>query len=234
MKAISPLRRRPARLGTVLAALPLIVGLAGCAENMAEQKGVRVSTEMPRNKVERLLWPHSVAFAGGQKDLDAGQLAALAEAVRTAGGAETLHVRIAAPPAEGRSAAAVAAQRAALDKALRRLGVAPDRIASGGEPSALKGTFALSLERYTVTVPSCPDWSQPLGRVDARQVGSNWGCATAANLGMMAADPRDLAIGRDLAPHDAVHAVNGIDRYHGDKVYPPAKGGTGAIQGDGQ
>lgn len=52
----------------------------------------------------------------------------------------------------------------------------------------------------TASVPGCPDWSQGQVVPSAGAAGRNFGCATAANLAAMVADPQDLARGRDAGP----------------------------------
>ncbi|MGI9486293.1 MAG: CpaD family pilus assembly protein [Geminicoccaceae bacterium] len=69
------------------------------------------------------------------------------------------------------------------------------------------------LERYLVTPPACPDWSRKTGLDYANKPHTNFGCATASNLGLMIADPRDLVRGRKLDPADGVHQAEGIVRY---------------------
>lgn len=69
------------------------------------------------------------------------------------------------------------------------------------------------LERYLITPPACPDWSRKTGLDYANKPHTNFGCATATNLGHMIADPRDLVRGRKLDPADGVHQAEGIVRY---------------------
>jgi type IV pilus biogenesis protein CpaD/CtpE len=61
---------------------------------------------------------------------------------------------------------------------------------------------------------------------------SNFGCATAVNLGLMVASPGDLAAGRSLEPADGKPAASAVARYLDDKVPPlPAEANLGPIQG---
>jgi pilus biogenesis lipoprotein CpaD len=69
------------------------------------------------------------------------------------------------------------------------------------------------LERYVITPPACPDWSRRSGVDFANGPHSNFGCATAANLGLMIANPRDLVEGRRLGHADGVHQADGVVRY---------------------
>ena len=69
------------------------------------------------------------------------------------------------------------------------------------------------LERYLITPPACPDWSRKSGIDYANKPHTNFGCATATNLGLMIANPRDLVKGRELGPADGIHQAEGIIRY---------------------
>ncbi|HEX6010905.1 MAG TPA: CpaD family pilus assembly lipoprotein [Geminicoccaceae bacterium] len=74
---------------------------------------------------------------------------------------------------------------------------------------------AMSLE---VILPGCPDWSRDPG-FDPRNLPlSNLGCANAYNLGLMVADPADLAPRRELAPADGTREAEAVLRYRTDKV----------------
>jgi pilus assembly protein CpaD len=225
-------RRLAKAVGVGMTGLLLVLG--GCADLNYAAPNFRTASTGHENKIERLVWPHAISFKSRQGDLDAKQRTELAQAVETAGGPEAIHVRI-APPVAGKGGVSkeTAAQRERIVMALRKLGVAANRIETDDTTPPLKGTFALSLERYVVTPPACPDWTDPLGQTDARQVASNWGCATNSNLGLMAADPRDLVIGRTTGPEQGSHAVNAVDRYRQDKVYEPSTEGTGAKAGGG-
>jgi pilus assembly protein CpaD len=79
----------------------------------------------------------------------------------------------------------------------------------------------LILERYLVTLPACPDWSRQSGTDFANLPHSNHGCATASNLGLMVAEPRDLVRGRGLGPADGTHQAEAVVRYRTDKVKQP-------------
>lgn len=75
------------------------------------------------------------------------------------------------------------------------------------------GRIRILVDRYLITLPGCPDWTKsPTGSFD-NQVHSNWGCATATNLGAMLAEPRDLIQGRANTYTDGNYAVKSIQRY---------------------
>jgi len=75
-----------------------------------------------------------------------------------------------------------------------------------------------------VTLPPCPNWSQYPASDFTNLKSSNYGCANATNLGLMVANPADLAAGRTLEGADATPAVSGVTRYLTDKVKLPDTG----------
>ena len=88
--------------------------------------------------------------------------------------------------------------------------------APGSDPAAWRQNrrVELVLERHLVVLPPCPDWSRESGGLDYSNLpGSNFGCATQTNLGLMIDNPSDLVRGRKLAPASGIHAAEGIVRY---------------------
>lgn len=77
------------------------------------------------------------------------------------------------------------------------------------------------IERYLVDLPPCPDWSRRSGTDFANLPHSNFGCAVRTNLGLMVAEPRDLARGRALAPADGVRESEAVRRYREGEVIEP-------------
>jgi len=86
----------------------------------------------------------------------------------------------------------------------------------------------LRVEGNRVILPPCPNWSQYPASDFTNVKSSNFGCATATNLGLMVAYPADLAAGRELARADATPAVSGVTRYLTDKVKLPETGSGAA------
>ncbi len=105
-----------------------------------------------------------------------------------------------------------------------------------GIPAAYGGPMAsdsvrVILNRYVVTPPPCPDWRKPATTDFNNQPGSNFGCATETNLGLMVANPRDLVKGRDIGPADAENAAKSVQNYREDKVPEPKAQSTGGSGG---
>src|SRR6266403_2632144 len=79
----------------------------------------------------------------------------------------------------------------------------------------------VSIGRYAVTLPTCPNWSQSLRYEFTNAFSSYYGCANATNLGLMVASPADLASGRPFTGIDGQPAVSAVQRYLTDRVKPP-------------
>jgi pilus assembly protein CpaD len=79
----------------------------------------------------------------------------------------------------------------------------------------------IEVGRTLVTLPPCPNWSKPSGTDFGNQHSSNFGCATESDLGMMVANPGDLASGLPEGPTDGQPAVAAVGRYLNDKVALP-------------
>ncbi len=75
-----------------------------------------------------------------------------------------------------------------------------------------KDAVSLIIRRHVVTLPGCPDWSGELTTYN-NVPSSNWGCATATNLGLMVAEPGDLVRGRDEGYADGEYAATSISNY---------------------
>ena len=69
-----------------------------------------------------------------------------------------------------------------------------------------------------VVLPGCPDWTRDPGYDPLNLPLSNLGCANAVNLGLMVADPGDLARTVPTSPADGTREAEAIARYRTDKV----------------
>jgi pilus assembly protein CpaD len=79
----------------------------------------------------------------------------------------------------------------------------------------------IEVSRTLVTLPACPNWSKPSGTDFGNQPSSNFGCATESNLGMMVANPSDLASGLPVGAPAGYPASAAVNRYLNDKVQLP-------------
>jgi pilus assembly protein CpaD len=210
-----------------LVALPLMLGLAGC---VAEYSKSEAPDTLRVDGAESRL---SITFAGGADYLAAGEAARLDRMVLagTIRPADRVAIAAAGPPGlAGRRAAAISRE-------LLRYGIVAQTLALDAVPA---NHAIVSVGRYAVTLPTCPNWSQSLRYDFTNALTSNYGCANATNLGLMVASPADLVSGRSLAATEAQPAAAAVQRYLTDRVkQPPAptaspfSGGGGGGGGGG-
>ena len=211
-----------------LVALPLMLGLAACA---AEYSKSEAPDTLRVDGAESRL---SIAFASGSDRLAAGEAARIdrmvvAGAIRPA---DRVQVAASGPPglAERRAAA--------ISRELLRYGIVTQTLALDAVPA---NRAIVSVGRYAVTLPTCPNWSQSQSYDFTNAYTSNYGCANATNLGLMVASPADLVSGRSFAGADAQPAAAAVQRYLTDRVKQPptptaspfSSGGGGGDQGGG-
>ncbi len=85
----------------------------------------------------------------------------------------------------------------------------PPRAARSDEANGI----VVEAVRYVAIPPSCPDWSGSSNSGINNAPSSNFGCATARNLSLMVAHPRDLIQGRTLEPAQAVRFHKSLESY---------------------
>lgn len=191
-----------------LFALSLTSALAGCVTDYTK-------SEAPNNlRVDGAGTRIDISFAPGSARLTPGETARLDRLVATGTIRPADRVTIAAAGPSN-----LAAQRSAtLRSALLAYGI----VADIGPLETLPANHAvIGIGRYSVTLPPCPNWSEPPGAEYTNAYRSNWGCAAATNLGLMVANPADLVSGRSLAPAEGMPAAAAVNRYLNDRVKPP-------------
>ena len=208
-------------------ALPLLLGLAACvAEYSKSEAPDTLRVDGAESRVE-------LAFAGGSDRLAAGEAARLDRLVLAGNIRPPDRVVIAAAGPPG-----LAERRAgAISRELLRYGIVAQTVTLDTVPA---NRAVVSIGRYAVTLPTCPNWSQSLSYDFTNALTSNYGCANATNLGLMVASPADLASGRPFSGTDGTVAVAAVQRYLTDRVKPPPSptaspfaGGGGAEAGGG-
>jgi pilus assembly protein CpaD len=209
--------------------LPLMLALAACVTDYTK-------SEAPNNlRVDGAETRREFAFATGSAYLTPGELRKLDGWVLSGRIRPADRVAIAAAGPPG-----LAEQRAAaISRELLRYGIVTQTLALDAVPA---NHVIVEVGRYTVTLPTCPNWSQSQSADFTNAFTSNYGCANTTNLGLMVASPADLVSGRTLAPADGQPAVNAVQRYMTDRVKPPpaptaspfaaASGGGGGGGGD--
>jgi pilus assembly protein CpaD len=210
-------------------AVPLMLGLAAC---VAEYTKSEAPSEL---RVDGAETRREVAFAAGSAYLSPAELRKIDQWVLSGSirPADRVQIAAAGPPglAERRTAA--------ISSELLRYGIVAAALPIDIGPA---NRAVVSVGRYAVTLPTCPNWSQSLSFEFTNALTSNYGCANATNLGLMVASPADLVSGRPLSGTNAMVTGNAIQRYMTDRVKPPpsptaspfaASSGGGGAGGEG-
>jgi pilus biogenesis lipoprotein CpaD len=211
-----------------LVVLPLTFGLAACAAEYTKSEapaGLRVDSADSRREL---------AFAAGSAYLSPSELRKIDGWVLSGSIRPADRVEIAAAGPRG-----LAEQRAgAISRELLRYGVVTQTLVLDTVPA---NHAIVSIGRYAVTLPTCPNWSQSPAADFSNDYSSYYGCAAATNLGLMVASPADLVSGLPLHGAEAQPAVNAVQRYFTDRVKQPPNptptpfggGGGGGDSGGG-
>jgi pilus assembly protein CpaD len=188
--------------------LPLMLGLAACVAEYTK-------TEAPDTlRVDGANSRRELAFTAGSASLSPGELRKLDGWVLSGNIRPADRVEVAAGGAPG-----LAEQRAAaISRELLRYGIVTQTVAIDGVPA---NHAVVSVGRYAVTLPTCPNWSQSLSYEFTSAFTSNYGCANTTNLGLMVASPADLVSPRPLTGGEAQPAAAAVNRYLTDRVKPP-------------
>jgi len=194
---------------------PLALGLATTLLlGACNPATVYTDAEAPRNlTLDTSTTRVDLHFAPGSAQLspaEAGQLRRLA-ANGAIGAGDRVTVASAGTPY-------VAEQRvASVSAVLLGYGV----VVTGAQLANVPPNHAIvEVTRTLVTLPPCPNWSKQSQPDDANAPSSNFGCASETNLGLMVANPTDLASARTMRGTAGQPAAAAIQRYLTDKVTP--------------
>ncbi len=233
-------QRHPAPLYRTRLAVPALTALllAACSTNgdyFPQRDGYIATPE--RNTVEVASSDYRIDLSPGQTSLTSVQIDGLNTFLAAQGREYGDHIEIYTTLNSGlgqrKSRNAMIVDE--LRSAFIRGGYLSTRIHLMNEANSTD-SLRVAIQRYTVTLPDCTyeaekadeGWTnEPVG---ARPLG----CANERNLGLMVADPRDLAGYRELGPTRGVRDSGAIIRYDTDKVKEIVKTGTGSEQGGGQ
>jgi len=209
-----------------LVALPLMLGLSACAAEYSK-------SEAPDSlRVDGAESRRELAFAAGSANLSPSELRKIDGWVLSGSIRPADRVAIAAA-----GPSRLAEQRAAaISGELLRYGIVAMPLALDKVPA---NHAIVTVGRFAVTLPNCPNWSQSLSYDFTNAFTSNYGCANATNLGLMVASPGDLVSPRPSTGTNAQVTGNAMQRYLTDRVKPPPQptatpfGGGGGGGGGG-
>jgi pilus assembly protein CpaD len=197
----------------------LMLALFACVPGVAEY----TKTEAPAAlRLDGSTTTATLSFAPGSEWLSAAQARRLARLVQSGAIRPADRVEVAAAGSESLARGRIGA----ISRQLLRYGI----VATGRRLADVPANRAVvTIEHVAVTLPPCPNWSKAPSTDFTNELPSDFGCADAINLGMMVANPADLAGGRTLGAAPGKPEVAAIDRYQNDQVTPLVSAMVGPI-----
>lgn len=209
-----------------LAGTTVLLGLAaallgGCAGTTAQDVNPFITGQWrqlptrPDVRVDRVQLEHIVAFQASAIRLDNVERERMVQFIREG----RLNIRdrilLSAPRGEDGAYDSVTAARVdVLRGEFRQLGLAVD-VTQASWTRGGGNQVAIVVQRTALLPPDCSAPEEPwAGQRPDYQVG----CAVNAAMGMMVADPHDLATGRPLTTPDGEVAASAIQRYRTKKL----------------
>jgi len=208
--------------GILLLASLLLLGACDLRLNEHVMKARENDSDMRKaNRVDLVQFNHQINFDGG-KSLPNGpeydRFDSFANSIKLGYGDEVV-LRGSTP-----------ARREAMRAYLERLAI-PVTIQSesGSKDELSANAIKVVVNRYVVTPPACPNWSNFDGTQERNTPGSNYGCSVDASLGHMIANPRDLVQGQTMEPAYSNPTLRTLNAYEQGKAIRPksqsSKGG---------
>jgi len=214
------LRQAASALALCLAPL----AMSACTDHRLVTEATWKQQEAPAQpQVQRVDVQHVVPFAAKDLEITDVEREALAMFVRQSNLQPGSHVSVAAPTKTATQVARSRNRVASVRNELQRMGVSSSIVQA--EPTNNQSTgdeVVVFAQTVAVLPPDCPGYNQPIVLDYEWRPNTRLGCANAVNLGLMVANPNDLAQGRPIGPADAESNAIAIQRYRTDGTYPTA------------
>jgi len=207
-----------------------VLTLSACAQESITQWAPIESPK--KNQVSWAEYHHPVKFAKSSTKLNRNEKTALNRFLNRVGIGEGVQVTLSRPSSN--SSPQAKHRETGLARYLINNGFDVSRVALNPAYSTRRNTIRVTVGRYIVTTPNCPDWSKPAASDSFNRVSSNFNCATETNLGLMVANPEALIRGTRTGPADGEAVALGIKNYRENKVeIPEATSARDSLGGGG-
>ncbi len=187
----------------------LALGVSACTPEVSQWSESQSPKEIEVTMVRESVNVAVSADGSGVMPADAERLS---QVVAASEAPELLHVTLF--PVSGLGTKGMSA----VTTVLRRNGVLASNISRTTAPGEGTGDVQVVMDRYVAIAPNCPDWTRANINDNSNAGSSNFGCATANNLMLMVADPRDLVVGRDIGPARGDTAAGSVKRYRNNEL----------------
>ena len=210
------------------AALTCASSLSGCASQSTLAAVPPLSMDV--HKVPVSIQPEQLQLTPHATGLSSAQSAAVYDMAGRWQSARGGQIVIETPNGGGAEARTAGGK---IGEALAQAGVSSADIQVRGYDAAAGAPIKVTFPIYEAQVPQCGAQWENLARAP-NHVPENFGCAMAANIAAMAANPADLTYSRAAQPADASRRTNVLDRYRQGAPTASAKevsAATGAAGG---
>ncbi|MGH6929147.1 MAG: CpaD family pilus assembly lipoprotein [Dongiaceae bacterium] len=171
--------------------------------------------------VRRVDVQYVVPFAPKALELSDVEREALAMFVRQNNLQPGSHVSVAAPTKTTAQTARSRNRLASVRNELQRSGISSTIVQAEPTNNDSSGDeVVVFAQTVAVLPPDCPGYNAPITLDYEWRPATRLGCANAVNLGLMVANPGDLAQGRPVSPADGEAMALGIQRYRTGQTYP--------------
>jgi len=212
--------------GSLLAFGLASLALAACTDSDLNHRLITEATwkqneASAQPEVRRVDMQHVVAFAPQGLDMNDVERESLDMFVQQNHLQPGSHVSVAAPTNTPAQSARSRNRLAAVRTELQRMGISSTVVQAESTDHKNTGDeVVVFAQAIAVLPPDCPGYNAPITLDYEWRPDTRLGCANAVNLGLMVANPSDLAQGRPLAAADGEEQAAGVARYRGDKTYP--------------
>jgi pilus assembly protein CpaD len=195
----------------------LVIGVTVLTSGCGSQEQYWSNTAAPKeNRVDWITFDHKIGFQAGGAALSSGERARFEQFLRDLGVGYGDQVAVGIEGATGSDDQTADRRLASVRDYLR--GQSIQSVAAPAERRGnWDGSVVVTVGRYVVTPPPCPNWEKPPGYDWANTEMSNHGCATTSNLGLMLADPGDLVRGRAVGSADGTVQAKGVEQWRTGK-----------------
>jgi pilus biogenesis lipoprotein CpaD len=195
----------------------LVVGATVLASGCGTQEQYWSSSAAPKeNRVDWVTHDHKVGFQASGVALSGAERARFDRFLRDLGVGYGDQVAIGIEGATGTDAQTADRRVESVREYLRGRSI-QSVVAPAERKGTWDGSVMVTVGRYVVTPPPCPNWEKPPGYDWANTEASNLGCATVTNLGLMLADPGALVRGREVGAGDGTVQAHGVEQWRTGK-----------------
>lgn len=199
---------------------PLV--MTGCTDHrLITHSTWKQQEEIARPQVQRVDVQHVIAFAPKALEVSDVEREAIAMFVRQNNIQPGSHVSVAAPTKTAAQGARSRNRLASVRNELQRLGISSSIVNAEATNNQSSGDeVVVFAQTVAVLPPDCPGYNTPIQLDYEWRPNTKLGCANAINLGLMVANPSDLAQGRPVGPADGEAMALGVQRYRTATTFP--------------